>query len=176
MSEKLTVPQAISASSSLKLVDREALREHMNQIYDAIARRAFELFSEDGITGRDLDHWLKAEQELLHPLHVTIEDFPDKLSIHAEVPGFNANELEVSLEPQRLTISGKKSSRREYKDGKTVYREQCSNEIFRTLELPAEIDTSTAGANLKNGILDLTMLKARQAKANKVLVKAASAS
>jgi hypothetical protein len=33
--------------------------------HDDIARRAYELFLQDGRHGRDLDHWLLAERELL---------------------------------------------------------------------------------------------------------------
>ncbi len=90
------------------------------------------------------------------------------------MPGFNANELEVSLEPLRLTISGKReTSKEDKKKGKTIYEEQCSSELLRVIELPVEVDAVKSTARLKNGVLELSMPKAVQAKANRVDVKAA---
>ena len=177
MSKKLTIPPTTSPTTSLKLVEPKVLLEQINQVYDSIARRAFELFENDGgIVGRDLDHWFKAEEELLHPVHANIQESADALTIQAEVPGFSADDLEVSLEPWRLTISGKKSSREERKEGKTIYHERCSNEILRVINLPAEVNTANASATLKNGILKLTMSKATQAKGTQAAVKTAGSS
>jgi HSP20 family protein len=174
MSEKITIPQTTSPATSLKVVEPKALWEQINQAYDSVARRAFELFENDGgIGGRDLDHWFKAEQQFLHPVHVNIQESADALNVQAEVPGFGADDLEVSLEPQRLTISGKKNTREDRKEGNTVYHEQCSSEIMRVIDLPSEVSTANATATLKNGILNLTMSKATQAKSTQAAAKAA---
>jgi HSP20 family molecular chaperone IbpA len=174
MSKKLAVSPSVSQSDSIKLVEPETLLDHIHQINDAIARRAFELFEGDGrINGRDQGHWLQAEEELLHRVHVRISQSDQSLDVRAEVPGFRANELEVCLEPRRLTIAGKKDSIKEYKEKQTVYQERCSDEILRVIDLPAEVNSSGAKANLKNGILELTLPKASQTKATQLSVKAA---
>jgi HSP20 family protein len=143
-------------------------------MYETIARRGFQIFEGGGgLFGRDLDHWLNAEAELLHPVHVHIAESGDTLAVRAEVPGFSADELEISLEPRRLTISGKKESSEEHKKGKTIYKEQCANEILRVIELPAEVNASKTTATLKNGVLELTMPKAAGAKGTRVQVTAA---
>jgi HSP20 family protein len=123
--------------------------------------------------GRDLDDWFRAETDLLHPIHLEINETDDTLTAHAEVPGFEAKELEVSVEPQRITISGKKESTEEKKTGKTVYKEQCSNEILRVVDLPVEIEAAKATATLKDGVLELRMPKTAQAKSTRVEVKGA---
>lgn len=178
MSERATALQKAPETkepAGLRLVEPTTLFDRMNQIHEAIARRAFEIFKGDGIFGRELDHWFKAETELLHPVHVNISETDDSLAVEAEVPGFDAKDLEVSVEPQRLTISGKKETKEESKKGKTIYKEQCSNEILRVVDLPAEVDAAEAAATLKNGVLSLALPKAAQAKAGatKVAVKAA---
>ena len=89
------------------------------------------------------------------------------------MPGFTEKELEVSVEPGRLTISGKHESSKEEKKGKTVYSETSSAGILRTLTLPAEVDAGKASATLKDGILTLTLPKV--AKAQAVSVKSAAA-
>jgi len=153
--------QTSAGASTPRFVEPQAIYRRINELNDAISRRAFELFEGDGGTfGRDLDHWFKAEGELLHPAHVQIKESDDAIIVNAEVPGFNASELQLSLEPRRLTISGKKQSSSEEKKGNVLYSERCSNELLRSVELPVEVSVSHATATLNNGILELTAPKA----------------
>ena len=175
MDSRIMVPPTTSSPTSLRVVDPEALFSRMNELYDAIAQRAFEIFEQDGgQTGRDRDNWFRAEQELLHPVHVSITDSDGALTVEAEVPGFSPEELRVSLEPKRLTIAGKKTSSNDGKGKEeTIYEEHCCSEILRVIELPAEVDPTKAAATLKNGILDLKLPKAASRKATQVAVQAA---
>jgi HSP20 family protein len=167
--------QAGSAASTPRFVEPQAIYNRMNELYDEISRRAFELFEDDGrILGRDLDHWFRAEAELLHPAHVQIKESGDAIVVNAEVPGFNANELQLSLEPRRLTISGKKQSASDERKGNVVYSERCSNELMRSIELPVEVNVSRATAKLNNGILELAAPKLA-AKAPSTQAKSAGA-
>lgn len=170
MAERASVSQqggrAIAGQTSLTtitpgFVEPQAVYNRMNELYDAIARRAFELFENDGrISGRDLDHWFKAEAELLHPAHVQVRESDEAVIVDAEVPGFSANELKLSLEPRRMTINGKKQPRSEEKKEHVLYSERCSDELLRSVELPVEVNVSRATATLNNGILELTAPKA----------------
>lgn len=175
MTEKSTAVQMAPVPSSLKAVEPKTLFERINQIHQDIARRAFEIFENDGgLFGYEEDHWFKAEAELLHPVHVNITESDGALTVQAEVPSFNADELEVSLEPRRLTISGKKeTSKEDKKKGKTIYKEQCSTELLRIIDLPAEVDAVKTTATLKNGVLELNLCKGGQAKSTRVEAKAA---
>lgn len=150
-----------SSSATPKFVEPQAIHSRMNELYDEIARRAFELFESDGrLWGRDLDHWFRAESELLHPAHVRIREADDAIVVDAEVPGFAANELKLSLEPRRLTITGKKQTSSEESKGTVLYSERCSNELLRSIELPVEVNTSRASATLNNGLLQVAAPKA----------------
>jgi len=151
---KVKTPGDLSGS----VVDRAS------ESFDAISRRAFEIFESNGrLAGHDIEDWLNAERELFHPVHIEISESDESISVKAEVPGFNENELQVSVKPQCLTISGKRESSKEQKRGKTVYSETCSNEIFRFVDLPAAVDTAKVIATLNNGMLQLTMPKATKA-------------
>lgn len=150
------------------------LIERFNKVYDQIANRAFNIFENDGrLFGRDLENWFKAETELFHPVHVNVTEAEGIVTVQAEVPGFEVKDLEVTLEPQRLIISGKRETKEETKKGKAVYQEQCSNEIFRAVSLPAEVDASKATATLKNGVLELQAPKSAKATTSRVEVKTA---
>src|SRR5574340_987809 len=139
--------------------------ERLQEMHEMISRRAFELFEEGGrIAGRDLGDWFKAESELLHPVNVSIDETEEGLRVEAEVPGFKAKELEASVEPRRLTITGKCEVGREQKKGKSIYSERNAERTLRVIDLPVEVNTETVGATLKDGVLVFMMSKATPAK------------
>jgi HSP20 family protein len=160
-----------------KAIEPQNLFEQFNRIYNSIARRAFEIFEGNGrILGSDLEHWFQAESELLHPVKINMMETDGGLTVQAEVPGFTAKDLEIRVEPQRLTISGKRETSEESKEGKTIYQEHRSNEILRVVDLAAAIDTENVTATLKNGVLELRIPKntnSSKSKATRIEVKSA---
>lgn len=158
-----------------KVTEFEKTFDHVRELHDMISRRAFELFEKGGgIFGRDLENWFKAEAELLHPVNISIHETDEGLKVLAEVPGFKAEELEVSVEPHRLTITGKReAAKEEKKKGKTVYSESDSEMILRIVQLPVEVNTEAVSAVLKDGVLVFTMPKAASAKKVAIETRAA---
>ncbi len=148
--------------------------DRIQQTYDAIARRAFEIFDANGRwLGNEWEHWFRAESELLHPIHLEVTESDDNLTVRAEVPGFSTKELEINVEPRRLTIAGDHEAHEESKKGKTIYSERCANEILRVVDLPTEVDSSKVSATLKDGILNIQLPKAAHAKAVRIEPKTA---
>jgi HSP20 family protein len=175
MKEEGTATQLAPVTTTVKLVEPAILLDRINRIHEGIERRAFEIFQNNGgIPGRELDDWFKAEEELLHPVHMNLAESDGALTVAVEVPGFGADQLQVSLEPRRLMISGKKeTSREEEKKQKIVYRERCSDEILRVIDLPEDVDTGKATAILKHGVLELKLPKGVQPVTNRLNEKAA---
>jgi len=148
--------------------------DQIQKTYDSIARRAFEIFEDNGRSfGNDLGNWLLAESELLQPVRLEITDSDDSLTVRAEVPGFNAKELEINLESRALTITGKHQTKEENQQGRTIYSERSAQEILRVVELPAEVDGSKVSATLKDGVLNIELPKAAHAKRIRIEPKAA---
>jgi HSP20 family protein len=149
-----------------KVTEFQKIFDRMREMHDMISRRAFELFEKGGRNfGHDLDNWLKAESELLHPVSISIEETEESLKVQAEVPGFKAEDLEVSVEPHRLTLTGKRETEKEEKKkGETVYSERSAERMLRVVELPVEVNTEAVSAVLKDGVLEFTMPKAAPAK------------
>lgn len=174
MKEQPLAAKTIHEVLPLRLAEPEKLFERMQQIYDSIARRAFEIFEGKGGTfGHDLDDWFEAESEILHPARVEVQESDDALIVCAEVPGFCAKELEVSVEPRRVTVRGQKEASDERKKGKTLYTERRSDQIFRVLDLPVEVDPFKTTATLKDGMLELKMPRASKVRKIRVEPKAA---
>jgi HSP20 family protein len=167
-----TSMQPAKAPVPVKQSATDDVFDRIQQTYDSIARRAFEIFDSNGRwLGHELEDWFRAESELLHPVHLEITETDDNLAVRAEVPG--TKELTIDVEPRRLTITGKHEAQEESKKGKTVYSERCAKEILRVVALPAEIDSSKVNAILKDGILNVEMPKAVHAKTVRVEPKAA---
>jgi HSP20 family molecular chaperone IbpA len=158
-----------------KPVKLESLLDRMNEMFNDISKKAFEIFDGNGrVFGRELDDWLKAEREFLHPVQIQLAESGESLEVQAEVPGFSEKELEISVEPRRVTISGKRETSKEEKKGKTLYSETGCDQILRVVDLPAEIETDKVTATLKNGVLELTMPKAAKARSVRIQPKTAA--
>jgi HSP20 family protein len=161
-----------ASPAALKLAPPPDLFNRMQQLYDSISRRAFQIFENKGqIFGQDLEDWFKAESELLHPVHMDVSESDGNLTVKAEVPGFTAKELKVAVEPRRVTITGKRETREERKDKKTLYTETCSDQVLRVIDLPTGVDTGKAVATLKDGMLELRMPKAAPARKLEIVEK-----
>jgi HSP20 family protein len=166
--------QTAPSRPPVKAGNTESLAARIDRIYDAISRRAYELFERDGrADGNDVRHWLEAESEFLHPVHVNLEDADGEFVVRAEVPGFTANDLEVNVEPRRVTIAGKRESKKEVKESEALHTEECSDEIFRAIELPSEVITTKVSATLKDGVLEIQIPKAESRKSARSETQAA---
>ncbi len=168
------VSQPAKTSPPVKQTGTVKVFDRLQQSYDSIARRAFDIFERNGRWfGHELDDWLRAESEFLQPVHLDVTETDEALTIRAEVPGFATNELDITVEPRRLTIAGKHESKEETTKGKTIYSERSAKEILRSFELPSEVDGPKATATLKDGILNIELPKAAHAKTVRVEAKAA---
>lgn len=170
----MTVAQtALEPTTRVKIVEPSTLSERLNNLFEQVSHRAYEIFERNGrVFGNDLEDWFKAECEILSPLDLQIKEKKDSLTAEAKVPGFSAEELEISLEPWRLTISGKKETKKEQKNDTTTFKEN-SEELLGVIDLPSEIDSAKATATLKNGTLIITLPKVATAAAIQSDVKVA---
>ena len=78
-----TEPRSKSQSAKhpavLKLMGGAPFSQRMQQVYDTLARRAYELFESRGRQdGQDLEDWFRAESELLNQMPVEISEADDQ--------------------------------------------------------------------------------------------------
>ena len=151
---KAEAPVPVKTEKSVDLATR------MKEVFDNISKRAFEIFENNGrVLGREWEDWFKAESEVLRPLFLNVQESDKEVTVKAEVPGFSSKNLQVSVEGNRLTITGKRETKEEKTEKKTVYREHSSDQIMRVIDLPAAVDAEKATATLKDGMLELTLPK-----------------
>lgn len=135
----------------------------VRQVELAIARRAYELFVvRGGEHGHDWEDWFRAESEILRPVSISVSESDDCLSLCANVLGFEETELNISVEPCRVTILGhKEMSTTETEGGKVEYIDWSPNQILRVIALPAEVVPENARVELQAGLLRFELPKAR---------------
>lgn len=102
---------------------------------------------------------------------VDIKEESTRFVVHADLPGVDAKDIEVTLQQGALTISGKrKSEKKEEKDG--YIRTECSSgEFFRRLLLPDTADADNISAKTDQGVLEVIIPKREVAKAKRIEVK-----
>jgi HSP20 family protein len=144
----------------------EDLRGEMQQVQLAIARRAYELFETRGCEhGHDWEDWFRAESELLRPVSVTISESEDRISVRANVLGFEENELKVSIEPRRITILGEKEVGATTTEGaKIEYKDWYPDQIMEVIDLATDVTAKNAVVELQAGMLKFELPKAAKQK------------
>jgi HSP20 family protein len=161
MKSEATVKAKVENLLKPIFVEAKELFGEIKKLEEAIAKRAYEFFEKrGGKHGNDLNDWFLAESELLKPVPIEIKDTEDIVTVIAEVPGFAAEDIKVSVEDNVLMINGKFTKTEEKKEeGKVVFSEIKSTQFLRELVLPAIVDMSKAEAVLKDGVLTLTLPK-----------------
>lgn len=166
-SQKKSHPQKPeSPATPLIPMNPEDLRWEMQQVQLAITRRAYELFETRGREhGHDWEDWFRAQSELLRPVSIAISELEDRISIRANVLGFEANELKVSVEPRRITIVGEKKLGATETEGRKVgLLVSYPDQILQIIDLATEVTAENATIELQAGLLKFELAKASSQK------------
>jgi HSP20 family protein len=87
------------------------------------------------------------------------------------LPGIDPNKVDVTIENDVLTISGKEEKKNEVEEKNYTRREWISQSFYRSVALPVSVKSDDADAEYTNGVLKITIPKREEAKAKKVSVK-----
>jgi len=98
------------------------------------------------------------------PPRCNLYETPDGFVIKAQLPGVARDDLSISFENGVLTIEGKV----ETTEDKPYSREFTSEKFTREFRLADSVDVEQAKAELRDGLLTLTLPKAERAKARKI--------
>jgi len=100
-----------------------------------------------------------------------IAENENEFVVNAEVPGCKADDIDVSVQGNMLTITGEKKHEQEEKEKGYYHVERSYGTFRRDLNLSAEVDANKIEAACKDGVLTITLPKAATAKPFKVKVK-----
>ena len=96
----------------------------------------------------------------------------DEVVVKAALPGFKADEVQINVTGDVLTIRGEIKHEEEKKDKSWHIREHRWGSFERSVALPTAVVSDRADANFENGILTITFPKAEEVKPKTITVKA----
>lgn len=103
---------------------------------------------------------IKAGVELEWAPRVDIVETDKAVEVHAELPGMEKKDIEITLDRDLLTIKGEKKIEKEEKDRHYHRIERHYGTFYRTVRLPVEVDEKKIDAAFKDGVLTVTLPRA----------------
>jgi HSP20 family protein len=105
--------------------------------------------------------------------HVDIQEEKDKFVLHADLPGVDPKDIEVSLEKGILTLRGHREL--STRDEKAGFRrvERVSGDFYRRFSLPDTADSQAVRAKHTNGVLEVIIPKQAQVMPRRIQIEAA---
>jgi HSP20 family protein len=111
----------------------------------------------------------RAELSVLRPA-IDVIDGKDKITVKAELPGIEREDIDILLKDELLTISGEKKSETEEKDEGHYYVERSFGTFRRTVTLPAAVRGDEVKAAYRDGVLEIDLPKAEEEQARRFKV------
>jgi len=105
------------------------------------------------------------------PLMNVTED-RDNYYVRAELPGIKADELDISVTGDSLSISGERKIVAENENAKYHRKEREAGKFSRIVSLPAQVNTEKVEASCVNGVLTVVLPKAEAARPKQITIKA----
>lgn len=96
----------------------------------------------------------------------------DKFIAKADLPGMKIEDIDVSVVDNTLAIKGERRAEHEVKEEEYYCSERCYGSFFRSITLPAAVDSEHIEATYENGVLEITLPKAAEVKPKKVEISA----
>jgi HSP20 family protein len=129
-------------------------------------RRQMALLSEGLTTGP----WRESTAGVFPLINVTEDE--DNYYVRAELPGMKADELDINVTGDTLSIGGERKLPVEDEKAKYHRREREAGRFSRIVSLPAQVDTSKVDAKTTDGVLTVVLPKAEETKPRQIAVKA----
>lgn len=106
-------------------------------------------------------------QEYAAP-NVNIFETQEGYVLQAEMPGVGKDGLDITLEGNEITITGRRNP--DTVVGQALFRERNLADYRRVFELDPAIDTTKVSAKIEQGVLTVTLPKSERVKPRKIQV------
>lgn len=130
------------------------LKNEMDRIFESFFGERFPAFKE----------------ELSLTPAIEVSETDNEIVVKAAVPGVDKKDLNISILDNNLIIKGEVKKEKEEKK-KNYYKQEIAYGSFsRTIPLPAEVKVDEIKANMKNGVVTITIPKTEKAKAKEITI------
>ena len=109
------------------------------------------------------------------PVYVPATDIYEtdtELVVVAEMPGIDEKRVDVSLEEKELSITGTRNEESVSQGCNLIHHGYTPGSYSRSFKILADVDTNKITAKIVNGVLTLTLPKAKKVAPRKIKVTA----
>ncbi len=153
-----TATQESESDSDELFVSSDRFDEHLREVGDSIARRAFEIFASRGyVHGHDWDDWYRAESDVLQTVNHEASDSGDAFLAVVDVAPYRPQDLKLNAEPQRLRIVGCPAPGGSGIQENGTPRPRAFSLAY---QFPAPIEPAKVSAEIKGDLLEVRLPKA----------------
>ncbi|KAB1192494.1 Hsp20 family protein [Haloferax sp. MBLA0076] len=126
--------------------------EDIEELFERLSRQFDEM-------GHQFDRSGMMPSSRMYDMAVDISDDEDKLVLSADLPGYEKDDISLSIANQTLTIEAKRDVTEERGEGEYIRRERRQQSARRTVRLPEMVDEENTSASYRNGVLTITLPK-----------------
>ncbi len=102
---------------------------------------------------------------------IDVIDRDKEVYVEAELPGFDKEDLDISIANNTLVIKAQSSHEEKEEKGDYLKQEISRSEICRSLLLPADVEDENVKTSFKKGVLKLTIPKQKKSQRKKIEVQ-----
>lgn len=148
---------------------QDDLRSRFSEVVDSDIEEVDEYVSDTKVTTQTT---FQADDELVEgALTIDVYQTDNDIVIVSTIAGVTAKDLDVSITNDMVTISGERKNPTKIKQENYFYQECYWGPFSRSVILPIDVDAEKSTAELKDGVLTITLPKSEKVKIKKIPVK-----
>lgn len=135
--------------------DLISIQDRMNRLFEQTLARTRE---EEGSAAST---WMPA---------VDIYETPDQVVMKAELPGLTREDIEINVRDNTLSLRGQRKFEKDVKEENYLRIERAYGSFQRSFTLPVTIQQDKIKAVFRDGVLELTLPKAEEARPQQIKI------
>ena len=140
---------------------KDELRNRFDRVFDQFFTDPWSALTQAGDGRRDL----------FFAPPVEISENEKEITVRAELPGVDPQNVNVELLESVLSITGQREDRREEKEGQSTFSEFVFGGFRREVALPTDVDPDSVKATFEKGILHVNMQKSQASRSRRINVE-----
>ena len=101
---------------------------------------------------------------------VDVTETEKEFVVRLEAPGVNKENMDVALEGNMLTISGRREFRKDEETEEYIWKEREAGKFVRSLRMPKPVVEGKVTATYEDGVLTVRLMKTEPAVKNRIAI------